>query len=105
MLTYDQIDKKIAAEKIALQLEAAERQTDAELEQGRREGKGSGYNTPKIRVVYQPPIHRSVLDKLVEMYRGPGKWSCTLWSPKHDSDYVGIEFERYVATSYGSGRD
>lgn len=105
MVTPDQIEKEIAAEMAALQLEAAEKQTDAELKQGVRAGKGTGYNTAKIRVVYDPPVHRSVIDKLVEMYSGKGRWACTRWSAKNDMNYAGIEFERYIERNYGNGRD
>jgi len=104
MLSFDAADKQIADEMAALQLEAAEKQTDAELLEGRRQGKGGGYNTPKIRVVYEPPVHRAVLDRLASMYR-TGGWSCTLWSPNNDyRNYVGIEFEKAQPPSSGGGR-
>src|SRR5262245_29130645 len=62
VITPKQIDEKIAAEKIAEQMRAAEEQTDRELEAGRRAGR------ERVTVVYAPRVHRTVLDAIRSKY-------------------------------------
>ena len=100
MITPRDLDDRVAAKYAALQLEAAEKHLDAELE---RAWEASSHDP--IEVWFDPPVHRSVLQALQQKYSGPNKWSVELRSRNNDSNYEGLELRRYVAPYPGSGRD
>ena len=100
MITPKQLDEKVTAKYVKLQLEAAERQLDQELED-----RWEMNSTQPITVWFDPPVHRSVLDELYRRYSGTDKWTVNLRSRKNDGTYDGLELKRYVAPYCGSGRD
>ena len=100
MITPKQLDERVTAYYVKLQLEAAELQLDKELED-----KWEMNSTKPITVYFDPPVHRSVLDEIVRRYSGPDKWTVSLRSKDNNHSYDGVELKRFVPSYTGGGRD
>lgn len=68
MLTQKEIEDRLR-DRHMHQMPAAEEQIDQRLEE-RWEDRHKG-----IEVTFEPPIHRTIMDKLAEKYRGPGRYN------------------------------